>query len=476
MANISDLLSITFDDDTHKHILNGSSLELSHNNINIVLEYNNYKITNNKSFNSDHLFRYLNKKFKNYNFDQDTFCDFIFESKYFINNFYKLCTICSSEIIHTKNIINYCNNCFEEFCGMITSNTIIDLIKEDSKVVHFLLLTAFDAISEKTRNVFTPCHSKFNNNIIIKQFSNKNVFETIFRSNFKSDYDILNEYGNELYCFFKFVILTNKTDMISYKIDDELFYDNNIAFDNLSVFQLRQNKDIEKKFFDDQPQFLYHGSSRCNMYSIMRNGLKNLSGTKMMTNGAAHGNGIYLSDSANMSLGYSNRNINSSVVVLLVVQLLNKNLYNKGGSIFVVTNENDILLRYIVLVDSKNIAKIQNYFSKLSQEVSIANKTVFKITNKRLCNEIKLLNKIDVNVETTSELEWLINYNNNKYLIKLDDYPIVPPSIFLMNQNEKLNKYTNNNNMFVLDILDQKLRNIKTDLKKIIVHINGLNS
>ena len=40
----------------------------------------------------------------------------------------------------------------------------------------------------------------------------------------------------------------------------------------------------------------------------MKNGLKNLSNTQLMANGAVHGNGIYLSDLFSMSLGYSKPN------------------------------------------------------------------------------------------------------------------------------------------------------------------------
>lgn len=65
--------------------------------------------------------------------------------------------------------------------------------------------------------------------------------------------------------------------------------------------------------------FAFHGSSIENWHSIMRNGLMNASGTKLqgkifliepililcIVNGAAYGNGIYLSPSSATSFGYS---------------------------------------------------------------------------------------------------------------------------------------------------------------------------
>ncbi|KAL3886417.1 hypothetical protein ACJMK2_026414 [Sinanodonta woodiana] len=51
--------------------------------------------------------------------------------------------------------------------------------------------------------------------------------------------------------------------------------------------------------------FAFHGSSIENWHSIIRKGLIVASGTKHMVNGAAYGNGIYLSPLASTSFGYS---------------------------------------------------------------------------------------------------------------------------------------------------------------------------
>jgi poly [ADP-ribose] polymerase 6/8 len=50
--------------------------------------------------------------------------------------------------------------------------------------------------------------------------------------------------------------------------------------------------------------YAFHGSSIENWHSIIRQGLRNASGTKLQVNGAAYGKGIYLSTSSSMSLGY----------------------------------------------------------------------------------------------------------------------------------------------------------------------------
>jgi len=53
--------------------------------------------------------------------------------------------------------------------------------------------------------------------------------------------------------------------------------------------------------------FAFHGSPVENWHCILRTGLRNASGTKLQLNGAAYGNGIYLSPNAQMSFGYANR-------------------------------------------------------------------------------------------------------------------------------------------------------------------------
>lgn len=53
--------------------------------------------------------------------------------------------------------------------------------------------------------------------------------------------------------------------------------------------------------------FCFHGSSLENWYSIMRNGLRNLSNSALMTAGAAYGAGIYASSNYQTSFGYTSR-------------------------------------------------------------------------------------------------------------------------------------------------------------------------
>jgi len=64
--------------------------------------------------------------------------------------------------------------------------------------------------------------------------------------------------------------------------------------------------------------FAFHGSSIENWHSIIRNGLKNASGTKFQVNGTAYGSGIYMSPNLSYAMGYSS-SVGCCVAVLEVI-------------------------------------------------------------------------------------------------------------------------------------------------------------
>ena len=120
--------------------------------------------------------------------------------------------------------------------------------------------------------------------------------------------------------------------------------------------------------FDSSPDVvhMFHGSSVCNWYSIMRNGLKNYSGTQMMSNGQVHGSGIYLATDMGMSLGYCKAGKDEHSIIG-VVQVLNSAKYKKTDQIYVVPDEADVLLKYLIVVKSRSVTpdmkKMQEYLT-----------------------------------------------------------------------------------------------------------------
>ena len=105
--------------------------------------------------------------------------------------------------------------------------------------------------------------------------------------------------------------------------------------------------------------FTFHGSSIENWYSILRNGPRNLSNTKMMTAGAAYGAGVYSAKAFATASGYSvirghyvnSTGISSAVnwkhsiikgkCIVGVLEIIKKNDYNKNGDFDIVVCPDD---------------------------------------------------------------------------------------------------------------------------------------
>lgn len=146
-------------------------------------------------------------------------------------------------------------------------------------------------------------------------------------------------------------------------------------------------------------KFAFHGSRVENWYSILRNGLRNASGTKLQLNGAAYGNGIYLSTHASTSFVYSLRNggyggggpvtkvtTNSEDnqfiedgkwICLALCEVANDHSIKKSGQIWVVPNEDSVVTRFFF------VYKYGKYTQR-SQQANTISKTFINQVNKAL--------------------------------------------------------------------------------------------
>jgi len=108
--------------------------------------------------------------------------------------------------------------------------------------------------------------------------------------------------------------------------------------------------------------FAFHGSRIANWHGILRRGLINASGTKMMSCGAAYGNGIYLSPAAQTSFGYSGAGYNAAghtsgagknryldctkpLTCIAVCEVVNKDI-NRNGDIWVHPHQDMVSTRF----------------------------------------------------------------------------------------------------------------------------------
>lgn len=128
-------------------------------------------------------------------------------------------------------------------------------------------------------------------------------------------------------------------------------------------FKVEHTALVEDRFQGRRTIYLYHGSRAENWYSIMANGLKSGSKSKYFLNGATYGNGIYLSNDIHLSLGYSSgsRNVgaatsnsegNNQNMILAIFQVLDNPKWHKTGNIYVVDNEDALVLRYLLVINN----------------------------------------------------------------------------------------------------------------------------
>lgn len=218
-------------------------------------------------------------------------------------------------------------------------------------------------------------------------------------SKYQNDEQIIKEFGLPFYKFVKFVFQSNKTRM-------ELHHD---VHNKYQIYKVTHEMDVEDRMTTksklDTVQLsnvLFHGSSIENWYSIIRNGLKITSKTALMTTGSAYGVGLYFSNDVNLSYSYSKVVHHGFLGVYQIYDDLNK--YKKTENIFVVNDEQIVLLRYLIYfskpMDQKTGAEIQKYFQSMVKPS--VTKARFDIGSRRqseaLCEDTARLNALSESV------------------------------------------------------------------------------
>jgi hypothetical protein len=241
---------------------------------------------------------------------------------------------------------------------------------------------------------------------------------------YETDLDLFNQIGEVGYAFIKFTLKSNNTTIFNGNLINssditsvlnggnysqemvETFIDKlGDKCINLTQFSVQHPQQMETKFKKAKETcYLYHGSKQENWYSIMRNGLKIGSANKLQVNGAVHGNGIYLSDTINLSIGYSN----SQNIIVGVCQVIeNAKKWFKTNNIFVVPEENLVMLKYLLVFppsntesNHSNMAIVQSvlmnvlnkkFVDNIQQEQSAKQCQLTTLRSKRLMREYKAL-------------------------------------------------------------------------------------
>jgi ubiquitin-protein ligase len=354
-----------------------------------------------------------------------------------------------------------------------SDNYVITQYKSAQGVSEFLLRNAYYALNSNRANIiFEPIppswKQKLNENIndIIKRKNINTNIENVFSviTNSYNDIEIIDNLGIETYELVRFILESNKlmikvdnllksTDVI--QIDDNKLISkdkdkNNDILSSILQFKLIHTQLVEDKFKDKSTTYLYHGSSYENWYSIMRNGVKIGSDSKYFMNGAAYGKGVYLSNDINLSLGYSNQNhINKTDCqkILAIFEVENNPKWHKGGTIYVVNNEDALILRYLLVFNNIYDPLIQGVFKAINiklnnggikafdkEKKDMEAKNITIIHNKRLMREYQMIMK-----QVPEKLGFRIALAQEDNLGRWIVYITKPENTKLESQMKKLN-------------------------------------
>ncbi|CAM9516966.1 unnamed protein product [Ectocarpus sp. 4 AP-2014] len=104
--------------------------------------------------------------------------------------------------------------------------------------------------------------------------------------------------------------------------------------------------------------FAFHGSKPDNWHAILQLGLKNMSGSKYMSSGAAYGKGIYMADMLSVSLGYAASDgtehwplgkTSGMAVIVAVCEVVDRPHYKKANGCFVVPDDECVATRFLLI-------------------------------------------------------------------------------------------------------------------------------
>lgn len=413
------------------------------NDVGLIITNNKVKAYNNMHYESSHVERLVNLK----KFDQDNFvCDLILYLNELIPNLYNKCTICEANIL--SNCVDTCGdlNCINKSLNIVTNNYVCNYFNKDENVFMLLIYIAYSCLKHPKADLvmipFPQFSSKYTSetllNMLKYNIDNINDLINIVKHS-KNDESFSKQIGMIEYGFLKFVLKTNNTNLISSSLFENK---ETTAFSSNDVvcYNVRHEPILETKFDNSAKLcYLFHGSSLGNWYAILRNGLKNCSGTELMAHGQAYGSGIYLSNSASLSFGYGgDKYTKITVSVVGVLQVIGNTLINNNNNVFVEPTESNLLLKYILLIKNNSKCKeISNYFTKelpTLRENSL--KLVANVVTKRLIHDSKKI------CQMIEKYGWKINCDNDIWTINVanvcelcvkfnQNYPVTPPFMWL---------------------------------------------
>lgn len=316
-----------------------------------------------------------------------------------INDLQKFCVLCDNPHIFNTDMINR-TVCIRPLCcfsyqQLGVAKDIINVLSSSIDVIDLLIKFTKSTIKSSRRDIIfdpfpTITDDEDPNKLILdpnnpdyEKCSNilsnlPNNIKDIINQDMNDFSEIQNFLSTDCYNVLKWIISSNRSHIVKLNPGEYIKTLNTTE----QYLMLSQPPEKEQKFKELKEQygstFVFHGSPFINWHAIVRKGLKNASGTKLQINGAAYGNGIYLSTSFQLSFGYSKGNRYSTVnnsstnnddnddnyVCIAICEVIDHEI-KKSGSIWVIADEDKVCTRFL-LVYPKN----QNYFECNTTNIS----------------------------------------------------------------------------------------------------------
>lgn len=267
------------------------------------------------------------------------------------------CCVCGSplEFPGIKPICCSKQACEYSFYEVGVGSSVKYLIEKDPIVADFLISCYFTSENTDCNNPIPPPHFKSHSASLKSQLP---AVSDLLKC--KNDKEISRFLGSDNFYFLRWILLSNRAHFIT--LPDKFKLSQFSQFTQLMT--LTSTPEAEKEFQKRKQQygsiFLWHGTATHRLYTIQREGLKNMSGSKHQVNGAAYGPGIYLSPVFSTSIGYSRGCQNGypksqfpnfrAIFLCEVAQV--PELLKKASSVTTLQDNQAIIVRFLFLIPS----------------------------------------------------------------------------------------------------------------------------
>ncbi len=242
------------------------------------------------------------------------------------------------------------------------------------------------------------------------------------------------DHTKEEYDSFIKALLAETKEAIDYVTNVEIgivLHNTQSIHPNIEEYEFRYDTidDFRKNLKYKERWYLFHGSPVGNWHSILRTGIKNMSGTRFMTTGQVYGPGVYATDDLRVASSYGSGQSSNSVSYVAVLEILAEpSQFKKTNGIYVISDDKLLFPRYLFQIKKSINASggdVLAFYKKLRDGL-IKPKTKIK----RLNADKKMLDAYFI--EDLTEYCWSIVINTVLFRCYVYNYPFTKPILQLV--------------------------------------------